>query len=119
MGITFVRGTIANPADRSRVESIEFLVDTGAAYSVVPGRILRKLGIAPERVEEFTLADGSHARRRIGSAIFDFHGKRGAAPVIFGEKDDATLLGTVTLEALGIMIDPFKREIRPLPLLLA
>jgi len=28
------------------------------------------------------------------------------------------LLGTVSLEALGMMLDPMKRELRPLPMLL-
>jgi hypothetical protein len=39
--------------------------------------------------------------------------------VIFGEKDDSTLLGIVTLGALGLILDPFKRELRPLPMVLA
>jgi hypothetical protein len=39
--------------------------------------------------------------------------------VIFGEKDDSVLLGTVSLEALGLILDPLKRQLRPLPMLLA
>jgi hypothetical protein len=38
---------------------------------------------------------------------------------IFGEKTDSTLLGTVFLEALGLALDPMKRELRPLPMVLA
>jgi hypothetical protein len=41
------------------------------------------------------------------------------APVIFGEKGDSTLLGIVTLEALGVILDPIRRELRPLPMILA
>ena len=70
------------------------------------------------RTEEFTLADGSHTKRRIGGAVFEIDGRRGPSPVIFGERDDATLLGAVTLEALGLMVDPLKRQLRPLPMLL-
>jgi len=36
----------------------------------------------------------------------------------FSSKDDVTLLGAVTLEALGMMLDPLKRQLRPLPMLL-
>ncbi len=43
----------------------------------------------------------------------------GAAPVIFGEPGDATLLGTVTLESLGLILDPIRRELRPLPMIVA
>jgi len=118
MGITFLKLKVANPAHPRRTESLEFLIDTGAVYSVVPARVLRRLGIKPDRTEEFTLADGSHTKRRIGGAIFEIDGRRGPSPVIFGEKDDATLLGAVTLEALGLMVDPLKRRLRPLPMLL-
>ena len=119
MGITILKVGVRNPADRKKVATVEFVVDSGAIYSVVPGRVLRRLGIRPDRAEDFTLADGSHARRRIGDAIFEINGRKGASPVIFGEKDDATLLGAVTLEAVGMMLDPLKRQLRPLPMLLA
>lgn len=39
--------------------------------------------------------------------------------MIFGEKGDSVLVGAVSLEALGVMLDPMKRELRPLPMLLA
>jgi hypothetical protein len=42
----------------------------------------------------------------------------GASPVIFGEKGDSTLLGMVSLEALGYILDPLRRELRPLPMVL-
>jgi clan AA aspartic protease len=118
MGITFLKMDIANPMRPRRMQEVEFLIDTGAIYSVVPERILRSLGIKPDRTEEFTLADGSHTKRRIGGAIFELDGRRAPSPVIFGEKGDATLLGAVTLESLGLMVDPLKRELRPLPMLL-
>jgi predicted aspartyl protease len=84
----------------------------------VPARVLRRLGITPDRTEEFTLADGRHTRRKIGGAMFEIEGRRAPSPVIFGEPDDAILLGAVTLDALGLMIDPLKRQLRPLPMLL-
>ena len=45
--------------------------------------------------------------------------RKGAAPVIFGEKGDSVLLGVIPLEAIGMMLDPMKREFRPMPMLLA
>jgi len=39
--------------------------------------------------------------------------------VIFGEPGDAVLLGAFTLEALGLCLDPLKRELLPLPMILA
>jgi hypothetical protein len=43
----------------------------------------------------------------------------GGADVIFGEEGDYCLLGVLTLEALGLVLDPLKRELRPRPLILA
>ncbi len=95
------------------------LVDSGAIYSVVPTAVLRRLGIPPRRRETFTLADGSHVRRSVGLAIFELEGREGGSQVIFGAQGDACLLGAVTLEELGLMLDPLKRQLRPLKLMLA
>ena len=118
MGITFLRAKIINPAQRRRAADLEFIVDSGAIYAIVPARVLHRIGVRPDRVEEFTLADGSHARRRVGDAVFAIGSRHGASPVIFGEGDDATILGAVTLESLGLVLDPLKRQLRPLPMLL-
>ncbi len=87
------------------------MVDSGALYTVVPATVLKKLGIKPDREEEFFLADGKVIKRKLGSAFYEYKGKQGAAPVIFGEKDDYQLLGVVTLEALGLNLDPLKRTL--------
>lgn len=119
MGLTHVTMKIAHPARPRRARAVTFLVDSGAVYSVVPAATLRRLGIRPHSTKSVTLADGTQISRKIGDALFFMNDHRGAAPVIFGERGDSTLLGTVSLEALGLILDPLKRELRPLPLLLA
>ena len=119
MGLTYLHADISNPAKPKRRVRIEFLIDSGAFYSVIPGSVLRKLGIKPHSRRTFTLADGSQITRRIGDVVFRFDGRRGASPVIFGHADDSVLLGSVSLGAAGLMIDPLKRELRPLPMILA
>ena len=52
-----------------------------------------------------------------GTDIFEIDGRRRGSPVIFGRRGDASLMGALTLEALGLMLDPLKRRLRPLPLL--
>ena len=59
MGLTVLRIKVGNPAKPKVTEELEFLVDSGAVYSVVPSRVLRKLGIQPLATQEFRLADGS------------------------------------------------------------
>jgi clan AA aspartic protease len=118
MGLTHIKARIANPAQPERKARVSFLVDSGALYSVVPAAILRRLGIRPHSARSFFLADGTEITRQIGDATFLIDDHRGASPVIFGEAGDAALLGTVSLESLGFMLDPMKRVLRPLPLVL-
>jgi len=118
MGLTHVEAIIANPGNPRKAAKLSFLVDSGAVYSVVSKAILRRLGVKPHSKRTFTLADGSRITRQVGDVIFKFNGQQGASPVIFGEKGDSTLLGTVSLEALGFILDPIRRELRPLPLIL-
>jgi clan AA aspartic protease len=119
MGLTYIQATIANPAKPRRTAKLRLLVDSGAAYSVVPASVLQRLGIKPTKTKSFILADGSEIKRRLGEAVFRLNGEQGTSPVIFGEEGDSTLLGSVSLEVLGLMLDPFKRQLRPLPAMLA
>ncbi len=119
MGLTVLRIEVANPARPKAGEAIDFLIDSGAIYSIVPQRLLRRLGIKPLGSEEFRLADGSTIVRRKGVALFRYSARVGGADVIFGEKDDSILLGALTLEALGLSLDPLKRRLHPLPMILA
>lgn len=119
IGLTYIKATIANPRRPKRTARVRFLVDSGAAYSVVPAPVLTRLGIKPTRGKSFILADGSEVKRRLGETVFRLNGEQGASPVIFGEKGDSILLGSVSLQVLGLLLDPFKLELRPLPMLLA
>jgi predicted aspartyl protease len=119
MGLTYLDVAVANPKHPGKRVKGHFLVDSGALYSVVPAPRLRKLGIAPHSKRPFNLADGTVVEREIGDALFFYGGGRGAAPVVFGEPGDSMLLGAVTLEALGLCLDPLRRELRPLPMMLA
>lgn len=119
MGLTTLTIEVGNPANPEITESVEFLIDSGAVYSVVPTPILEKLGIKPLAEEEFRLANGEKIIRKKGVALFKYRDKIGGADVIFGEGGDSTLLGALTLEALGLVLDPLKRELKPLPMILA
>jgi len=116
MGVTNI-GVMAKKSHEAKAaETVTFLVDSGAVYSVVQGTVLKRLGIRPHRSRIFHLADGHEIERKIGDAYFEYKGVGGAAPVIFGEPGDSNLLGATTLEALELVLDPFKRELRPMTL---
>src|SRR3989344_1979655 len=111
MGVTDIILKIKNPQNPKKVYESRFLVDSGASYTVVPQNELKKLGIKPQGIEEFSLADGKVIKRKVGSALYEYKGTERAAPVMFGEKGDSELLGIFTLEALGLSLDPLKREL--------
>jgi len=56
VGITLTKAKISNPRKplRRPALELEFLIDTGAIYSVVPGSIARKLALTKLDREEFT-----------------------------------------------------------------
>lgn len=118
MGLTILEIEVGNPSIPNITEKVEFLIDSGAIYSVVPSEILDRLNIKPLSKEEFRLANGELIERKKGVAFFKYQNKIGGADVIFGEPGDSNLLGAFTLEALGLALDPLKRELKPLPMIL-
>jgi clan AA aspartic protease len=119
VGLTVLDVEVGNPANPETTEKIEFLIDSGAIYSVVPTPVLERLGIRPLATQEFRLTGGSKVTRKKGVAVFRYGERAGGADLIFGEEGDSTLLGAFTLEALGLSLDPLRRELKPLPMLLA
>ena len=117
MAITFIKVKVSNPSRPRRSRAHEFLVDSGAFYTVMPERDLKALGIRATSHEDFTLANGEIVRKLVGNAFYELRGKIRAAPVVFGDKG-IYLLGATTLEALGLILDPLRRELRPAPMVL-
>ncbi len=119
MAVTYLDVEVANPAAPERTERIECLVDSGATASLVSSSVLEGLGLTPLSEQTFLLANGDRIVRKKGYAMFKYAGKVGVSDVIFGEPGDATLLGALTLESLGLILDPIRRELLPMPMLLA
>jgi clan AA aspartic protease len=119
MGLTLLKLDVANPASPQQTITVDFLIDSGAVYSVVPRPILERLGINPVGQQSCRLTNGQTIQRQTGGALFKYGEKAGVAAVIFGEENDSTLLGAHTLESLGLALDPLRRELVPLPMMLA
>lgn len=109
---------VRNPKDEAKFIEREFLVDSGAAFTVVPKTLLDKIGIKSVREQRFGLADGRTIKRKLGEAIFEMDSYRAPGPVVIGGKNDELLLGTFTLEAMGLVLDPFERKLYKAKLML-
>lgn len=110
MGETAVEIQVAGKRKKQRVR---VLVDTGATLTVISGKILQAIGIKPQEKVEVDLADGRVVKRSVGEAKIFLDGKQLTTRVLFGEKTDAQVLGTVVLEELGLAVDPVRKHLIP------
>ena len=111
MGITHVNLTVSNPENGNTKITAKFLVDSGASITVIPESIVKKLNIKPKYSKEFILADGKVVKRDIGVANVKFNNIEMPTPVVLGKKTDSNLLGALTLESMGLSLDPFERRL--------
>ena len=118
MGRTFLPMEIATPANPHVTCNLEFLIDSGAVNTVAPAAVLEQLGIKPLTNAVFRLADGRKITRKRGVAVFKYGERIGGADVVFGEEGDCQLLGSLTLGSLGLSLDPLRRDLHPLPMIL-
>ncbi len=65
------------------------------------------------------MADGSRRSHDIGEAFFELGDRRGTSKVVFGPSSATPLLSALTLESLGLMVNPVTREVSPMRLFLA
>ena len=98
---------------------MEALVDTGAAYSVVPRAVLESLGCRPVRTQRVVLADARTEAWSVTQIDVECEGRRTTTPILIGPAAGPVLLGATTLEELGLGIDPLNRGLAPVDLYLA
>jgi predicted aspartyl protease len=117
MGITYIEGLARGFSGQE--EAVEFLVDSGAGYTLLPYGVWQSLGLEATREERFRLADGTAITRNMSRCYLVFPQGEDYSPVILGEPgDDQALLGVVTLEILGLVLNPFSRTLHSMHLLL-
>ena len=92
---------------------IQATVDTGAAYTTVPARLLRDLGVERLGRRRFLLASGRRADMDYGRAWVTVDGETEVTLVVFGPDDAPALLGAYTLEGLALAVDPVEQRLVP------
>lgn len=110
MGEVRVPIVIENPRTGARSDELIALADTGATLTVVPASALAQVGIERVGNVAVVLADGRRASRRVGNAAVAIDGASVPCRVLFGEADDAVLLGLTVPEQLGLAVDPVQRR---------
>lgn len=118
MGYTKVKAVVANPFERVRRQEVELLADTGAIYSMLPGSLLKGLGISTSGRRRSRIASGEVEEYPIGEAYIEVEGVGVTSLVVFGAEGSIPLLGVTTLELLGFHVDPISGKLEPIELLL-
>ena len=96
-----------------RFEPVEVMVDTGATFTTVPGDVLRRLGVSPQRTMQVRLADGSVIDDEVSDTVIRLEGQSFFTPVSFGRVGEPNLLGVVALETALLAVDPVDQRLVP------
>jgi predicted aspartyl protease len=110
MGLTYLEGRVRGPAGET---TVTFLVDSGAQFTLLPHDVWTTIGIIPKRMKDFALADNTVIRRAMSECYVEFEFGDGHTPVILGEPmDTVPLLGVLTIEQFGLVLDPIRRSLQ-------
>jgi len=111
MGHVYVKTILANPTDDELTSSVDAMVDTGAAFTVVPRALARtlKLPIAGSRTVRMATGPVSLPMAR---AMIQIDGEREVNRVLISETIEKVLIGVITLETFSLTVDPTSGELR-------
>jgi clan AA aspartic protease len=112
MGIFSVRIEVGDPQGVT-FEAVDALVDTGSTNTAVPGSVLQRLGVIPQYKDQFELADNSLIELDVGRTWVKVNGRQEFTQVVFAEEGTEPLLGMITLEEMGLGVDPIRQELVP------
>ena len=113
MGTFSAKLRVWNPASPSRVEEMDVIVDTGAAYSWVSRTKLESMGVLPVRKMQFRTIEGHTIERDLAPVFVATDGFTGGDNVVMAEAGDTEVLGSHTLETLGVTVDPVNKKLVP------
>lgn len=118
MGTFRVSMTVTNP-NTGTSDTVNAVVDTGATLTTLPPSLARELGLEQEDTATVRLADGSLRELALSTARLAVQNRTRTTPVLISETEDTpALLGAVTLEAMGLAVDPIGERLVPQELLL-
>jgi len=116
---TFQQSIEVGTLDGSRFKEVRAWVDTRAAYTWIPRTVLEDLGVLPTFRRRFRLANGSEIERDCAQANVKVDASQLITICVFGDEGSEPLLGAITLEEMGLGVDPLNQRLIPVTLLLA
>jgi clan AA aspartic protease len=104
------------PPEAVRSIELEALVDTGATELAIPAEAARALGLPLEGTRTGRLADGSLVQLgRVTGLWLEILGRDMTCDALVLPEGTTALIGQIPLEALDLIVDPARREVRVNP----
>ena len=113
MGTFSAKLRVWNPASPGKVEEVEAMVDTGAAFSWIHRERLDRMGMVSLRRMGFRAIDGSIIERDTAAVWVGSNGFTGPDTVVVAERNDMEVIGAYTIEGLGLAADPVQKKLIP------
>ena len=94
------------------------MVNTGARYTRIPGKVLRDLGVQPHTRSNFIMADGGYIEREVGRTSVGIGNQSEITLVVFANEDTEPLLGAYMLQGMLLAVDTPNERLVSVPGLL-
>ncbi len=100
--------------DQVRRQTLQGIVDSGAAMLVLPQAVVKQLGLRPGRTVNVRYADGRETQRREAKgAAVKLLDRDDTFTAIVEPKRKTALIGAIVLEALDLLVDCKKKCVVP------
>ena len=110
---TFRQQVEVGPRDGSRYQPVIALVDTASTYAVMPSPMLSMLGIDPSWTGVLERADGRSEERSLAEIRLKIGDAERTVVCVFGQPDSQPVLGSHTLQAFGLTVEPGTTALAP------
>ena len=95
-------------------EEVDAVVDTGTFHSWVPRSILTGLGLRPMGRMRFAFVDGREFERDVTEVVVRLNGSYRHTLCVMGDEGTEALLGALTLEEFGLLVDVHNQRLIPI-----
>jgi predicted aspartyl protease len=116
MGHVWVEARLVNPVNGVELKTLA-LVDTRVTYTVIPWSIYEKLNLM---IVSKKIAETAKGPTELDESflVIEIKGKKAVTPVLISRDLKDVLVGVLTLEALGLTVDPTTGELKESRILL-
>ena len=113
MGTFTAKLRVWSPAHPERVEELEPIVDTGAAFSWIARARLERLEVTPSRRMQFRTIEGRVLERELAIVYVATDGYTAPDLVVMAEPGEMEVIGAHSIEGLGLAADPVQKKLIP------